>query len=115
MKKPGQIVLFPFPQTNLTSGKTRPALLLGKLPGLYNDWLICMISSQLHQYIQHFDEVVDKNDTDFVQSGLKMPSIIRVGRLAVVEESVLLGAIGEIEDERLKRIKTNLSDWLTKP
>lgn len=47
MKQAGQIVLFRFPQTNLEEGKLRPALLLGKLPGPYDDWLICMISSQI--------------------------------------------------------------------
>ncbi len=114
MRKSGQIVLFQFPQANLASGKLRPALLLGKLPGLYDDWLICMISSQMHQYIQDFDEIIGKNDIDFARSGLKTSSVIRVGRLAVVEERVLLGAIGEIDDERLKRLKANLSDWLTK-
>jgi len=45
MKRPGQIVLFRFPQTDFEEGKLRPALLLGKLPGEYDDWLICMISS----------------------------------------------------------------------
>ncbi|MDZ7359590.1 MAG: hypothetical protein ONB46_02530 [candidate division KSB1 bacterium] len=49
MKKSGQIVLFNFPQTDLIPGKSRPALMLAKLPGEYNDWLICMISSQTHQ------------------------------------------------------------------
>lgn len=114
MKKSGQIVLFPFPQANLALGKTRPALLLGKLPGSYRDWLICMISSQMHQYIKGFDEMVDTSDPDFANSGLKASSVIRVGRLAVVEESILLGAVGEIDAERLKRIKKNLSDWLRK-
>lgn len=114
MKKSGQIVLFPFSQANLALGKTRPALLLSKLPGPYSDWLICMISSQLHQYIKDFDEIVDKSDPDFSHSGLKTSSVIRVGRLAVVEESILLGAVGEIDAERLKRIKKNLSDWLRK-
>jgi hypothetical protein len=32
----------------------------------------------------------------------------------VVEENILLGAVGEIDTERLKRIKKNLSDWLNK-
>ena len=114
MKKSGQIVLFRFPQTNLATGKTRPALLLGKLPGPYGDWLICMISSQMHQYIKDFDEIVDTSDPDFANSGLKMSSVIRVGRVAVVEESTLLGAVGEIDADRLKRIKKNLSDWRDK-
>lgn len=29
-----------------TEAKLRPALLLRQLPGQYNNWLICMISSQ---------------------------------------------------------------------
>jgi len=114
VKEPGQIVLFPFPQTNLAAGKTRPALLLGQLPGFYSDWLICMISSQMHQYIKDFDEIVDTSEPDFVNSGLKASSVIRVGRLAVVEESILICSVGEIDAERLKRIKKNLSDWLNK-
>ena len=40
MPTPGEIVLFNFPQTNLAFGKLRPALLLGKLPGPYDDWLL---------------------------------------------------------------------------
>jgi len=51
MKEAGQVVVFRFPQTDLEEGKLRPALLLSKLPGNYDDWLICMISSQTHQSI----------------------------------------------------------------
>jgi hypothetical protein len=40
MKRAGQIVLFRFPRTDLGEGKLRPALLLGRLPGEYDDWLI---------------------------------------------------------------------------
>jgi len=50
MRQAGQIVLFRFPQTDLEEGKLRPALLLGRLPGEYDDWLICMISSQTCHY-----------------------------------------------------------------
>jgi mRNA interferase MazF len=113
MKKAGQVVLFQFPQTDLEKGKLRPALLLGKLPGEYDDWLICMISSQTRQYIAGFDEIVKEDDEDFEQSGFKVASVIRVGRLAVISGEILLGAIGEISSERLSRIKQNLSDWLS--
>ncbi|MCB9109739.1 MAG: type II toxin-antitoxin system PemK/MazF family toxin [Anaerolineales bacterium] len=113
MKKSGQVVVFRFPQTDLEEGKLRPALLLGKLPGEYDDWLICMISSQTRQHITGFDEIVQDSDNDFKQSGLKVTSVIRVGRLAVVSGEILLGAIGEISGDRLSRIKKNLSNWLT--
>jgi len=113
MKQAGQIVIFRFPQTDLEEGKLRPALLLGKLPGEYNDWLICMVSSQTHHYVAEFDEIVQENDGDFRESGLKVASVIRVGRLAVVSDDILLGAIGQISNERLGRIKKHLSDWLS--
>jgi mRNA interferase MazF len=113
MKQAGQIVLFRFPQTDLEEGKLRPALLLGRLPGEYDDWLICMISSQIRHYVPRFDEMVQETDTDFAESGLKLTSVIRAGRLAVVEGEILLGAIGQIASERLQRIKSRLAEWLT--
>ncbi len=112
MKRAGQVVLFPFPYADLRQGKLRPALLLGQLPGDYDDWLICMISSQTRHYIQGFDEIIRRSDEDFTQSGLKVESVIRVGRLAVVTGDVLVGAIGEISSSRLQRIKKNLASWL---
>jgi mRNA interferase MazF len=72
-----------------------------------------MISSQLHQHIDGFDEIIHRDDDDFSRSGLKATSLIRVGRLAVAEEGMLLGAVGEIAPERLKRIKARLAAWLT--
>jgi mRNA interferase MazF len=113
MKQAGQIVLFHFPQSNLEEGKLRPALLLGRLPGEYDDWLICMISSQIRHCVPGFDEVVQETDADFAGSGLKVSSVIRVGRLAVVEGEILLGAIGQIAPEWLERIRNHLAGWLT--
>lgn len=112
MKKPGQIVLFQFPDTDLSAGKLRPALLLGEVPGRYEDWLICMISSQLHQQIKGFDEVIHTDDSDFAQSGLKKASVLRVARLAVVEGKILKGSIGRIGETRLHRIRRTLAQWI---
>ena len=109
----GQITLFKFPQTDQQTGKFRPALVLRKMPGQYDDWLICMISSQLHQKIQELDEVITTEDSDFIRSGLKLPSIIRVSRLAVVEGNMLLGKLGQISHNRLSRMKQNLAKWIS--
>ncbi len=108
----GQVVLLRFPQTDQAAAKLRPALVIRKLPGPHRDWLICMVSSQLTQAVPEFDEVVGSADFDFVASGLKTPSVIRISRLAVVEEEVLLGAIGEVSADRVSRIKRRLSQWI---
>lgn len=112
MKQAGQIVLFRIPQTDLGAGKLRPALLLGKLPGEYDDWLLCMVSSQTHRATPEFDELIEADDSDFADSGLRVSSVIRVGRLAVIQGQILLGAIGQIAPERLHRIKRHLTEWL---
>lgn len=109
----GQIVLFRFPQTDQTAGVLRPALVVRQLPGPYDDWLICMISTRLSQQIEGLDEVIKTDDSDFRHSGLKSSSLVRVSRIAVVDRSVLLGAVGEISSDRLSRIKTSLSTWIT--
>ena len=57
-------------------------------------------------------QFIKEEDTDFLQSGLKTSSIIRIGRLAVVNKNVLLGSIGNIGLERLASIKKKLSEWI---
>ena len=92
----GQTVLFKFPQTDQQEGKLRPALVIRKVPGQYDDWLLCMISSRLEHEITGFDEVVRPGDADFEKSGLKVASLLRIGRLAVVNKNILVGKMGEI-------------------
>lgn len=108
----GQIVIFTFPQTGLASGKLRPALVLRALPGAFNDWLICMISTSLHQEVPGLDEVIDRTDMDFAKSGLKDSSLVRVSRLAVVSANLLRGTIGNLSIDRLNRIRSRLAEWI---
>lgn len=112
MIQEGQIVLFAFPQADQASGKLRPALVLRASPGPHDDWLICMISSQLRHEIPAVDEVVRATDGDFAQTGLKVTSVIRTMRLAIVSAEVLQGAIGTITNERLGRIRRRLAAWI---
>ena len=112
MIREGNIVLFRFPQTDQSSGKLRPALVLRKLPGPFDDWLICMVSTKLSQQIIGLDEIIGHQDSDFKLSGLKKDSLFRISRLAVVEKSIFLGVIGKVSSKRLSRIKTTLSDWI---
>jgi mRNA interferase MazF len=62
-----------------------------------------MISSNLDQNVPDFDEVIIPNDVDFKDSGLKVPSLIRIGRLAVVDAGILIGKLGQIDTQRLLR------------
>lgn len=112
MIQEGNIVLFRFPLTDQTTGKLRPALVLRKLPGAYNDRLICMISSQLSQQIDGLDDLIEVEDHDFIKSGLKVNSLFRVSRLAVVDQEIFIGIIGGISTSRFFRIKNKLLNWI---
>jgi mRNA interferase MazF len=68
---------------------------------------------QTRQYVAGFDEIVQEEDKDFGESGLKVTSVIRVGRLAAVSGDILLGAIGQVSSERLSQVKKHLSAWLS--
>ncbi|WP_192893963.1 type II toxin-antitoxin system PemK/MazF family toxin [Synechococcus elongatus] len=89
MKQAGQIVLVPFPYTDLSGSKLRPVLMLRKTSAQFDDWLVCMISSQLRQVDEQIDEILLPGDADFVATGLKVPSLLRLSRLAVSQTMFL--------------------------
>lgn len=112
MKRAGQIVLTPFPYTDLSATKLRPVLML-RQASHFDDWLVCMVSSQVHQAGTDFDEIISPTDTDFADSGLKVSSVLRLSRLAVLDGSLLLGSIGAISEERLGNVRQRLAKWVT--
>ncbi len=66
----GEVALIQFPFVDLEKAKLRPVLLLKRLPGVYGDWLVCMISPALRQYQDGIDVIVGEQDSDFADSGL---------------------------------------------
>jgi mRNA interferase MazF len=108
--KEGDVVLTPLPQAD-GQIKNRPAIILREMPA-YGDFLVCGVSTQLHQEVAGFDDPIRPGDVDFATSGLKAPSLIRLGFLAVLPTSSLLGAIGSIEEVRHVRLLERLSNHL---
>ena len=109
--KEGALILTPIPQADGLI-KNRPALVLREMPK-YRDFLVCGVSTQLKQYLPNFDEIISPNDRDFAASGLVATSVIRLGFLAVIKRSNVIGSIGEISLLRHQRLLQNLSDYLT--
>jgi mRNA interferase MazF len=108
----GDVALTPLPQAD-GRVKNRPTIALRRMPG-FGDWLVCGVSSQLHQEIAGFDDPILVHHHDYAASGLKSPSLIRLAFLAVLPESRLLGAIGTLSPERHRRLLERLSGYLTR-
>lgn len=110
--KEGDVVLTPIPQADGVV-KTRPAIFLREMPP-YRDLLLCGISTQLHQQVTGFDEVLTPADADFASSGLQAASLIRLGFLTVQPRRSVVGSVDVISPERHKRLLAALSDHLIK-
>ena len=91
--------------------KRRPTVFLRRMPG-FGDFLVCGISTQLHQEVPGFDEILDDQSDDFAASGLKAPSLVRLGFLAVLPQQAFHGSIGRINRERHKRLLQKLANYL---
>ena len=110
--KEGDVVLTPLPQAD-GQVKNRPAVVLRNMPP-HGDLLVCGVSTQLHQQVAGFDDTIKPGDPDFAMSGLKAPSLIRLGFLVVLPASSFLGSIGSVTPERHRRLLQRLSEHLVR-
>jgi mRNA interferase MazF len=110
--KEGDLIIVPMPQADVRI-KNRPAIVLREMPP-FQDVLVCGVSTQLRQAAKDFDEVISRTDADFITSGLRAESLIRLGFLLVIPRNKIVGSIGSISSERHQRLLQKLSDYLVK-
>ena len=89
MKK-GDIVLIPFPFTDLTGKKNRPALIL--VDSTY-DVTVAFITSQLKWKEGH-----DVSLEPSIRNGIKKSSLIRLSKLTTIDKDLVIGKLGEISN-----------------
>jgi len=109
--KETDVILALLPQADGTM-KRRPAIVLREMPP-FKDFLVCGVSTQLHQMVENFDELIAPSNADFVSSGLKTESLIRLGFLTVLSRKDIIGSIGSVSAERHRRLLGKLSAYLT--
>ncbi len=101
----GKIVLIPFPFTDLTTSKRRPALvILEKL----NDVVVVFISSKIPKAQENQHIVIKKNDKDFRITGLKVSSTIYLDKIATISKNLLIGELGQITKEIKRKFNKNI-------
>jgi mRNA interferase MazF len=99
----GDILLVPFPFTDLSETKLRPAVVLW-VDGRGQDVTLCFISSQLIDQVTSDEFVIFKNDAEFAQTGLKADSKVRVARLVTLERLLLQRRLGRLGSQYLQRL-----------
>lgn len=103
--KRGDVVLIPFPYTDLSATKTRPALIVSS--AAYNshrsDVLLAYVSSQVNKA----DAVLDYLLQDWSSAALPKPSFVRP-KIAAIEASLIVRVIGQISIRDMNEVESRL-------
>ena len=90
----GDVVLVQFPFTDLSATKVRPALIVGRVIG--NDLVLAFVSSNIGLVDAKAEVLLEPTDPELPQTGLKVPSVIRLQRLATLHRALTRRRIGRI-------------------
>ncbi len=94
----GDVVVLPFPFSDLSHAKRRPALVLAEFEG--DDLLLCQITSQ--RFTDSSAIPIDEND--FETGTLKRKSYVRPIRLFTADRQIVLYRVGHVRAEKIKEV-----------
>jgi len=95
----GQVVVLPFPYSDLTGQKPRPVLLLARAG--HNDWIICQITSNPFADTS----AIQLTPTSFASGGLPHTSYVRPSKLFTANQSVIAALSGTLKDAVLDQVR----------
>lgn len=93
----GDVIVLPFPFSDLSLTKKRPALIITVLEG--DDLILCQITSKAKDKYS-----ILLKDSDFKKGKLKVISNIRPNRLFTADKSIILYRIGSLKTDKIKEI-----------
>ena len=94
----GDVVVIPFPFSDLSQSKRRPALVLAPLQG--NDTILCQITSKNIKD----NYAISVDEADFESGSLKQAGNIRPNRLFTADTHIILYRIGIIKKNKLNQV-----------
>ena len=104
--KEREVILVPFPFSDLTNNKKRPALVLAAITE--REELICMMLTSSKLIDPKFDVPIRNLD----QAGLPKQTIARISRLFTLKTSLVVKKIGKLECEEFDLIVDKLVELI---
>lgn len=108
----GTVVLTPFPFTDLSGAKVRPAIVVSRSDRPGDDVILAFVSSVVSSRSLPTDLVVDPSRPNFRETGLKVPSIVKCDKLATVQRRIILGELGQLSATLLRELDQRLGHAL---
>jgi len=102
----GDVVVLPFPFSDLSASKRRPALVLADLTG--NDIILCQITSQQTKDAY----AISLTDSDMINGSLKKSSNIRPNRIFTADKNIILYKIGSIASAKFQEVRNKIIEIL---
>ena len=94
MLKRGDIILLPFPFTDLSHEKVRPAVVISSENDV--DVSVAFISSIIPKELSVVEFVLLESHPDFSITGLKRSSVFKMNKVLTVERSIILRRLGRV-------------------
>jgi mRNA interferase MazF len=96
----GDIVLLPFPFSDLKGNKLRPAIVLCST-GL--DVTVCLITSEL-KWKSPGDLIIEPSP----RNGLKIKSLVRNGKFTTIDKGLIYGKLGNLNQKQVELLNQGL-------
>lgn len=108
--KRGSLVLVRYPFTDLTGVKVRPAVIItpNEFISKLDDVICLFISSSIPEAILSTDFILEPMHLSFSKTGLKQRSIFRTHKLALLQKSLVLRVLGEMDNDLMNEINRRL-------
>ena len=97
------VVVVPFPFSDLTSSIRRPALIIANLKG--DDLILCQITSKEHSSDPY---QIPLESSDFSKGGLKIKSFIKPSIVFTLRKSIIIRSVGEISKKKISEVENML-------
>jgi mRNA interferase MazF len=94
----GLVILVPFPFSDLSQAKLRPAVVLADAGR--DDWILCQITSNPYGDPQ----AISLTSSSFSAGSLQVTSYARPGKLFTANSTLMVAQVGDLKDEALKNI-----------
>lgn len=105
----GEVVLLPFPFSDLSQSKLRPAVCLADAGR--GDWILCQITSSGYGD----SAAVPLGDLDFTSGGLMVASFARPGKLFTAHAGLFVRSVGVLTPQAFGRVLSAVVTVLQPP
>ena len=110
----GDVLLVPFPFTDLSRQKPRPAVVVSsqEFNQENEDIILVALSSKIERELQQTDFLISEQDEGFMETGLRVSSLVRCGKVITMHKSLVLMQLGTFNTTFMAITEEHLAEAL---